>query len=189
MYRLLLVFLLIGNICQAQIQFWTRDEIVEKQFQEERKAMGIKAAYNFVTSENWTVRDSTDYHEIYEYDREGRKTVYKIYKTDWVKKQKFFQMIDSFFYNDKGIFMGMKRYSPGSGGGYYVLEYAAKTILDAKGRITRINYYGGYGASELNDYHVYTYDAKNKVTIVAAFDAMKKKTADWKISYDPMGRV
>jgi hypothetical protein len=189
MYRIIFICMLISSGAKAQIQFWTRDEIIDNQLRQARKEMKIKKAYNYVTSENWRVKDSADYNEIFEYDREGRLIVYSIYKTDWSKNKKYFQRIDSFFYNGKGVFTAMKRYTPSSDGSYYSPEYAAKSILNSKGQITRINYYEGYGASELNDYHVYTYDVKNQVTAVSAFDEAKKKTAEWKLTYDKNGRV
>lgn len=189
MYRFLIFCLLISSVSKAQIQFWTKDEIIDKQLQPARKEMNISQAYNFITFEDWKITDSTDYNEIFEYDKEGRKTVYKKYKTDWVKKKKYFMTIDSIFYNDKGIFTEMKRYTPQADGNYYTVEWKAKSILDAKGQIQRINYYGGYQASELSSYDVFAYNVRGKPVHVTSYDADKKKDNEWKIEYNTQGYI
>lgn len=126
MNRFFILFMFAGITAQAQIQFWSKEDIIEKQFRAARKEMKIMRACNYITSENWTVDDSSRYNEIFEYDKEGRKISYKKYKTDWVKNKRYFLYIDSFFYSNKGIFLEMKRYNPQNDGSYYSLEYDAK---------------------------------------------------------------
>lgn len=184
MQRIFILLLFIGTVAHAQIQFWTNDEIISKQFQPARKEMKVKKAYNYVTSENWKVNDSTEYNEIFEYDREGRQTGYRKYKTDWVKNKRYFLYIDSFFYNGQGIFTGMKRYNSQNDGAYYALGYAAVAVLNNKGQIQKINYYSGYNASELDKYEVYTYDNKNRVSTITSYSADGKKDNQWTIDYD-----
>jgi hypothetical protein len=189
MYKALIIIFFLSLESKAQIQFWLRDDLVEKQLQAGRKAMKIKTAYKYITSENWKVTDSSDYQEIFEYDTAGRKTVHKEYRTDWSKNIKYFIRIDSFFYNEKGEFSGMKRYAPSADKKYYSLEYMAKAVPDSKGKTARINYYGGYGASELTEYHAYTYSATNVLLSISAHNADKTKTYEWKFTYDPKGGV
>lgn len=189
MYKLLFLFLLCGFVSNAQIQFWTKDEIIDKQFEPARKEIKINQAYNFITSEYWQVTDSTDYSEIFEYDKEGRKIVYKKYKTDWVKNKKYFMNIDSVFYNEKGILTEMRRYSPQSDGSYYSLTWAAKSVLNTKGQIERINYYSGYQASELSSYDVFAYNTMGKPVNIISYNADKKKENEWKIEYDSKGHI
>lgn len=173
----------------AQIQFWTREAIIEKQFEPVRKEMKIKTIYNYITSENWIVNDSLNYNEITSYDAGGRKISYRKYKTNWTTNKRFFQYIDSFFYNDKGVFTGMRRHNPKGDGGFYSLEYEARTVLDAKGRIARINYYVGYQAPDWSNYDAYTYDSKNRINKITSNDKSGKKTYEWTFQYDDKNRV
>ena len=189
MYRIFFLFMLTSFTAKAQIQFWTKEDMLDKQFEQARKEMKIKTAFNYVTSENWRVSDSSQYNEIFEYDEAGRKTGYKIYKNDWAARKRYFQYIDSFFYNDKGIFTGMKRYNPKSGGNEYALEYAAKSVFNTKGQVERMNFYRGYYATELDSYDVYAYDGKNRVIKVSSFSKDGKKDYEWKIDYDAGGRI
>jgi YD repeat-containing protein len=189
MHRILFLCLLVAAHANSQIQFWTKDAIIDKQFESARKEMKIKTAINYITSEKWQVRDSTYYHEIFEYDDAGRKTVYKKYKTNWTTNKRFFQYIDSFFYNDKGVFTGMLRYNPKSDGDSYVLEYEARTIFDAKGRIARINYYVGYKAPDWANYDAYFYDTQNNLSKITSHDISGKKNYEWTFQYDNNKRL
>lgn len=190
MKKLIILCFLHGSyMAQSQIQFWTKDEIINKQFQQARKEMKISKVYNYVTSEYWTVDDSSRYNEITDYDQEGRKIGYRKYKTDWVKNKRYFMYIDSIFYSGKGVFSELKRYSPQNDGSYYTLSYDAKVIMNAKGQIQRINYYNGNAATELSSYDLYTYDVKNRVIKIVSYTPNGEKDTEWKIDYDNANRV
>jgi hypothetical protein len=173
----------------AQIQFWTKDAIIEKQFEPVRKEMKIKTIYNYITSENWMVNDSLNYNEITEYDAGGRKISYRKYKTNWTTNKRFFQYIDSFFYNENGVLTGFRRYTPLGDGDRYRLETEYKSVLNKTGRIARINEYGGYEASALTGYAVYAYGNKNRVSKITAFDKSGTKDYEWTFQYDDKNRV
>lgn len=189
MHKFSVFFILLSFTAQGQIQFWTKNDMLEKQFQPARAELKIKTAYNFITSERWGVNDSTDYNEIIDYDNAGRKIVYKKIKTDWANKRKHFLYIDSFFYNDKGVFTAMRRYNPKGNKEYYALEYEARSVLNAKGQIEKMNFYNGYGVTEPGQYDVYTYDGKNRIIKISTFTSDGKKDYEWKFEYDANGRL
>lgn len=188
MYRLLILLFLISPAVKGQMQFWTKDDIIEKQFEKARKSLKIKTAYNFVTSEHWVVDDSTRYHEIFEYDKEGRKTVHKIYKDDWSNKTRYIQSIDSIYYDEKGNFKKYMRYTLKAGNEYYP-DYKAEAVINGKGLIERINYYGGYYASEIRSYDIYTYNKKNQVIKIVKHDNDGTATYYRTFAYDKNDRL
>lgn len=189
MYRLLVLLFLFSPTLNAQIQFWTKDAIIETQFEPALKAMAIKTAYNYITNENGAMDDSTRYNEITQYNSNGQKTVYMKYKTDWNKKIRYYQTIDSIFFTDKGIFSQFKRYTPIRDGKEYQCTYRATSTLNKKGLIERIDYYGGYMASELNSYELHTYDTKNRLLTVVKYTKDDKEDYKWVFEYNKKNRI
>lgn len=196
MYKLLLLFVLAGFTANAQVNFWTANSIIDKQQQPELEALKVKAAYAYTTSEHWQVGDSTHYDQITDYDAGERKTVLKIYRTDWAKNKRYYGVIDSFFYNDKGVLTMLKRYEPQNEGQYYALVYALKSVINKKALIEKLEAYSGYNAEELESYDMYEYDKKNRITAVTTYrtNAGEEKPAfvkdmAWKFEYDKKGNI
>lgn len=188
----LLAFILIVTFniqLNAQIQFWGKDDIIEKQFEPARKEMKIKTAYNYIVGSRWTVTDSTKYNEVFHYNENGRKIYYTKYKTDWASKGKRYKLlIDSITYTDNNIFSELIRYTP-KGKDYY-LTYKAKASHNKKGNIERIDIYGGYMASELKKYDEYTYDSKDRVSKITGYNVIQKeKDYERLFEYDTKGNL
>lgn len=188
MYRLLIALFLFSTSLNAQIQFWSKDDIIEKQMESACKAMQIKTAYNFITNEHWQIDDSTRYNEVTHYNENGQKVVYMKFKTDWVKKKRYYQMIDSVWYTDKGIFKELRRYTPK--GERYVWTYRALATHNKKGNIEQLNIYGGYQMEELKKYDVYSYDKNNNVSKIESYNAAtKEKEYERSFEYDNRGNL
>lgn len=184
MNKILILLLLISPSLNAQIQFWGKDDIIEKQFEAARKEMKIKTSYSYITNEHWKVEDSTRYNEIIHYNENGQKSAYMKYKTDWVNDKRYYQVIDSVWYTDKGIFKELRRYTPMGNNGY---QFSYKTVAkhNAKGKIESISSYTGYKASEPKNTDEYTYDKKGRLINIITYKVKtKKKTYARYFEYD-----
>jgi hypothetical protein len=188
-YRILLILVFISTSLSAQIQHWTKDEIIDKQFELARKTQKIKTAYNYATNDDWAVDDSTWYNEIVYYNTNGQKTVHIKYKTDWNNKRHYYQTLDSIFYTNKGVFSEFKRYTPVNDGKSYQCTYRALSTINKKGLIERIDYYGGYMATELNNYELRTYDKKNRLLTAITYTKEDKEDYKWTFEYDKKNRI
>lgn len=189
MNKIIVLLLLISPSLNAQIQFWDKDDIIEKQFEIARKEMKIKTAYNYIVGSKWIVNDSSQYNEVYHYNDKGRKTYYTKYKTDWASKaRRYMLLIDSITYTNNNIFSELIRYTP-KGKDYY-LTYKAKASHNKKGNIERIDIYGGYMASELKKYNQYTYDNKDRVSKITGYSVtQKEKDYERLFEYDTKGKL
>lgn len=189
MNKIILLLVLVSPSLNAQIQFWDKDDIIEKQFEKTRSEMKIKTAYNYIVGSKWTIDDSTKYNEVFNYNKSGRKTFYTKYKTDWANKGKrYMLLIDSITYTDNNVFSQLIRYTPK--GKSYDLTYKAKATHNKKGNIERIDIYGGYLATELKSYDQYSYDKNNRVNKITAFNATtKEKDYERLFEYDTKGNL
>lgn len=175
MNKIIILLLLVSPSLNAQIQFWGKDDIIEKQFEVHRKEMKIKTAYNYIVGSRWTVSDSNKYNEVFHYNESGQKTIYIKYKTDWASKgRRYKQIIDSVEYTDKGVFKELRRYTPVGNNGHK-FSYKAVATHDKKGNIKRVDTYTGYMASEPKNYSEYSYDKKGRVNKITKYNAKTKE--------------
>lgn len=188
-FSILLIATLFSTYINAQIQYWTREGIIDAQFEPEHKAQKIKTAYNIFSNENFGVSDSTYYNEITQYNTNGQKTVYAKYKTDWVKKIRYYQTIDSVFYNDKGTITEYRRYIPKQDGRYYEINYRAVSTINANGLIERIDYYGNYYAEDHTGYELRTYNNKNQLIAATKYTTDNNVDFKWVFEYNKKGRI
>lgn len=182
---LLLVFFSIQ--LNAQIQFWTKESILEQRWEKGRKAEKIKTAYIFTANEKGKIDDSTQYNEITHYNENGQKVYYTKYETNKRTKKRYKKFIDSFEYNEKGIFKEQRRYL--RDGESYYLSYKAVATYNDKGYIDSITTYRGYRhmPTEKSEYDIYSYNSKNQIIKIETYDYVDGLTEERFFKYNKLG--